>query len=606
MQGNKAKLVLLTLLSIVVLPIVLPLGTVAAQTDNYTINQVNRQVEVLYSGHVIIKDTIYVSGQVSDGFLVGLPYVYGVNVLKGYAYDDNNHYQLNLGVQFGEGSGFYGASVDFNGKNPQVFTVAFVLSNALVREQSPDLFALDFPAYPSLTKNAGACSVTLSFPSSPSSIMIAKDDGEVNVAQYSMSNLPAYTHSQASAAFTVPIGSIQIVRISQLNRQVTLGPNGEVTASDSYRIVNNSTGLLNAFVINLPLNAQNVVVRDELGRTLPVTTQVSGNTMLVNATLITFISTGQATTLIAQYNLPSATITNSQYTLPDFVLFPNNNYYIEQASFSFIPPEGATIFTPKLSDLDFASTLTRESFQDTLRITRNGISNLDNSLHLGNVLTLSYEYNLVWVSLRPTFWAAFLGVVGCLAVVVIKKRKPQEEEEVYIDTKAEKLAVQPSSTLQMQDQEEDASAESVVAGQRLTADEVREFTEAYDERKQLITELKALDIKAQKGKIPRRQYKVQRRAIEVRLENIKRSTRKLKNIIRASSVTNANLMKQIDSSEAELVEVEKNIRDLEIRQSKGEISLEVYKRNLADYQRRKDKAEATINGILLRLREKIR
>jgi chromosome segregation ATPase len=176
---------------------------------------------------------------------------------------------------------------------------------------------------------------------------------------------------------------------------------------------------------------------------------------------------------------------------------------------------------------------------------------------------------------------------------------------VYIDAKAEKLAVHPSSTLQTQDQEE-ASTESVVAGQRLTADEVREFTEAYDERKQLMAELKALDIKAQKGKIPRRQYKVQRRAIEIQLENIKRSTRKLKNILRSSSGTNANLMKQIDSSEAELVEVEKVIRDLEIRQSKGEISLEVYKRNLADYQRRKDKAEATINGILLRLREKIR
>jgi hypothetical protein len=33
--------------------------------------------------------------------------------------------------------------------------------------------------------------------------------------------------------------------------------------------------------------------------------------------------------------------------------------------------------------------------------------------------------------------------------------------------------------------------------------------------------------------------------------------------------------------------------------------LEEYKKALADYQRRKEKAETTINGIMLRLREEI-
>ncbi len=56
----------------------------------------------------------------------------------------------------------------------------------------------------------------------------------------------------------------------------------------------------------------------------------------------------------------------------------------------------------------------------------------------------------------------------------------------------------------------------------------------------------------------------------------------------------------------DLVEAEENIKKLESRQSKGEISLETYKKNIGDYQKRKDKAESTINGILLRLREKTR
>ena len=49
-----------------------------------------------------------------------------------------------------------------------------------------------------------------------------------------------------------------------------------------------------------------------------------------------------------------------------------------------------------------------------------------------------------------------------------------------------------------------------------------------------------------------------------------------------------------------------NIKNLESQQSKGEITMETYKKNIADSQKRKDKAESTINGILLRLREKAR
>jgi hypothetical protein len=59
-------------------------------------------------------------------------------------------------------------------------------------------------------------------------------------------------------------------------------------------------------------------------------------------------------------------------------------------------------------------------------------------------------------------------------------------------------------------------------------------------------------------------------------------------------------------AETDLDEAEENIKTLESRQSKGEISLEVYKRSIGDYKKQRDKAESAINGILLRLREKIR
>ena len=77
-------------------------------------------------------------------------------------------------------------------------------------------------------------------------------------------------------------------------------------------------------------------------------------------------------------------------------------------------------------------------------------------------------------------------------------------------------------------------------------------------------------------------------------------------MLRSSSSVYADIVKQLDSAEADLADAEESIRSLETRQSKGEISLEYYKKNIGDYQKRRDKAESAINGILLRLREKIR
>ena len=61
---------------IVFLPIVLPNGTVSAQSAGYSVTQVDHEVEVMYSGQVLIRDTIHVSGQVTDGFMIGLPSKY--------------------------------------------------------------------------------------------------------------------------------------------------------------------------------------------------------------------------------------------------------------------------------------------------------------------------------------------------------------------------------------------------------------------------------------------------------------------------------------------------------------------------------------------------
>jgi hypothetical protein len=553
--------------------------TVLAQDANYSIQSVDHEVEVMYSGHVIIRDTIHVSGQLTGDFLIGFPYRYGSYILKALAYDADNTFQVSLGVQLADRSGFYGAKISFPEGAPQAFTVVFILSNSLLSQDSTsDVFTLDFPAYPSFVKDASKCNVTINLPEA-ASITITKDDGIVRANNFIKENLPAFSYFPAQASFTLTSGSLQIIDIKELTRQITFTPVGNVAATDSYRITNNAPSSIVSLQITLPLEASNIAARNEFGRLL-TTNLLNGNgdTLLVNVTFASSLASDQSGLLTVDYTLPSVSSEQApQYTL-NFGLFPDFNYYVDSATVRFVLPEGARLTAPPLSAVGSSLSLSREVFQESLTVKREGVSKVDSAVLSEDVLQVTYDYNPLWLSFRPTVWVWALAVIGTVVIAVWRRPKTAVPRRIAA-TKAS-VSLSPSH--------------------------VRSFTDGYSEKTRLASELKTLEARAQKGKIPRRRYKVQRRNLEVRLDNISKNLSELKRTFRSAGGVYADLVRQLDAAEAELVEVETNIRTSEVRHRRGELPLEAYKKALADSQRRKEKAEASINGILLRLREEIR
>ncbi len=597
-------------LLLVLVPLAMPIGRVSAQ-GNYSISQVDHVIEVMSTGQAVIRDTIHVAGQVTDGFMIGLPSRFGADVLKVVAYDDNNSYPVNTGVQLGDQTGFYGVSVDFNGHSPTSFTVAFLMGSDILQYQDfTHYFVLDYPAYPSLTQTAADCNTTISLPSNPGTFNITKNDGFVNGNYYNKQNLAPYNTLNGLAYFNIAYGTLYIADISQLSRDITVNPSGSITASDKYTITNNSTVTMASFVLDVPTSATKIQVTDQFGRQLITevagtinfgSSDVSLDSLLINATLVTLVPIGQTAILTAIYQLPSATLQGSDYVLKNFRLYPDIFYYVDHAIITITPPEGATIVSPQISSLDSSASLTRSSFQDSLTVVKDKISYLDYAVPNSNTIQFSYSYNPVWVSFRPTFWLSLLAVVGCGVTFFFRRRKQNEKDETV--AKLEKLPA--AKTVQAISPQQGKAAESA-STQHLTTENIKEFAGAYEEKKELTAELRILDSRAQKGKIPRRQYKVQRKTIENRLETLSANIENLKELFRNAGQANAELMRQLDSAEEDLTDADENINSLESRQKSGEISLETYKEEIGDYQKQKDKAESTINGILLRLREKTR
>jgi hypothetical protein len=561
------------------LPFSLKIGTASAQEASYSIQHANHQVEVMHSGHVIIRDSVQVTGQLTNGFLIGFPYKYGSHVLKGVAYDANGVLPMSLGVPLENRSGFYGARISFPQGSPQVFTVVFILSNDLVSyDPSTSVFSVDFPAYPSFVTEAADCNVTLVVPGGALTVTVAKNDGIVDTTNFVKENLVAFTYSPALASFMAG-GSVQMINIKELDRLITIGPLGDIVAHDSYSIVNNSPGNLSSLEISLPTTASNIVGKDEFGRTLTVEGVSSISSMhLVNVTFISPLNSGESTMVTAEYTLPSLSPEQTTHFALSLDLFPYFDYYVDEASVTIVPPEGARFLTPRLSSIDPSLSLSREIFQETLSISREGVSYIDEVFPSQNALQVTYDYNPLWLSFRPTLWVWSLAVVGSIIVAFWRRPKPSAPLRIVVP----KLPV------------------------GLSSDQVRTFTEAYEEKNRIASELKSLDVRAQKGRIPRRRYKVQRRTLEVRFDVLSKDITELKEVFRSAGGVYAGLVRQLDVAETELDEVEINTRSVEARHRRGELSLEEHKKFLADYQRRKEKAETAINGILLRLREEVR
>ncbi len=577
MKVTVAILAIIVFSLVIFLPLSSNIATVAAADTDYEIQHVDHTVEVMYSGHIIINDTIEVTDQVTDGFLIGFPYKYGLHVLKCVAYDANSIFPVSLDVPLENRSGFYGAKISFPQGSTRIFTVVFILSNDLLNRSETSASA-DFPAYPSLAKNVTSCNVSIVLPEGSENITITKDDGAVSGYSFTKENLSAFTYAPAIAAFSVPNDKLRIIDVKELNREIEIGPVGEMKGSDSYRIVNNSTLDIGSLEIAVPQNASNFVGTDQFGRTLTVKPLNNSDKLgLVNVTFIFPLKRNESAWLTVKYSLPSVAQEQANKFSLDLSLFPPVNYYIEQASVTVVLPEGARILNPETS-FGNSYSLTRDVFQQTLSINRQGVTYLDSVIASENDLQIEYEYSPLWLSFRPTLWIWALAIVGCTFVALWRRPKAPMPPRIAVP----KLPV------------------------GLRPEYVKSFTSGYEEKKKVVSELKSLKVRARKGRIPRRRYKVQRKTLETRLDALARNLTELKETMRSAGGLYADLMRQLEVAETEINEVETNIKSIEARHSRGELSLGAYRKLLADYQRRRDKAETTVNGILLRLREETR
>ncbi len=577
---------------------------------NVRVDYVHHKVQILDGGLMIINDTIRLSTLGGDSvlleeFSLGFPIQFQSNLEYCFAYNRiDEELEVEKDVGLGE-LGFYGIDVNFpdgvsvSGDETYNFTVVFLFSGLIEtkrelvpKESAPGeevefehetYFYIDFPLYPSLPQAASLCNVTIII---PEDIYVVNSSyaewvGARDAFNRVRENLKAFAYEETgilktTVAFQDPpvtyeerghlkLGietegspeALTVVRVDEIQREITLIPWRQVYVSDFYHLTNGGAEL--SFIeIQLPQGAFAVSYHDQQGEH-----QVNPEE-LPTASIIFAAEVGkkESTEFVVTYKLPWEDYVNyrDQWNL-DFAmsLFKDRSFHwvLEKFSVTIAPPEGAALKS---------SSPEPQSLKKSITFTFHRVTPFHNL-----ELKLTYEYLIFWSAFRPTLWIGFLVVVGYVIASLWGAPKPPPTPAVSVSPEA-----------------------------------LRDFVEAYERKTRVLRELGRLEQQVRNRKISRRKYKMRKKALEGRVSVLSKDLTSLKEELRKAGSRYASFVRQIEVAETELEETERAIRRIKLRYRRREISKGTYSRLMEEYTSRKDRAETTIDGVLLRLREEIR
>jgi len=347
------------------------------------------------------------------------------------------------------------------------------------------------------------------------------------------------------------------IEFTEIERKIILDQVGSIHVTDAYRITNIGFWA-ETVVIGFPEDAYDFELRDEMG-----TLETSTENNVMTVTLRDTVDTNETETLYLNYRIPwSSHISQKNgidYNL-HFTFFEQFNSTIGKLTVSITLPKGAEFQSSNPLD---PNSIKKSDLQETISF---AFSDVTPSEDLN--FNINYKHLIFWASLYPTIWMGILAVAASALTFFWKAPKPSVSPIISVPPK-----------------------------------DLKSFVDSYEEKTRIRSELESLEERLRKGKIPRRRFKVRKKMLDGRLSTVSRNLSTLNEKIRSAGSKYANMMRQIEVAETNLEGAERDLQRVQTRYRRGEVSKGAYGKLLEEYKSRIEEAEATIDGVLLRLRE---
>jgi hypothetical protein len=442
------------------------------------------------------------------------------------------------------------------------FNLTSVYSDLLSFNSTSSIFALDFEPFPLMNDNYTVASATLSVKTGDwVSPKVSFVDGTFASAAFSSQASPLKAFNTTMAKMTFSSTSQNILDVVA-NRTITLAQTGSIQVTDFYNMTNRGHDL-SSIALPVPKNVPSAIASD----IIPSVVSLSSSTALDGTTVVTFVprfgtlkAGGSSSTRIT-YSLP----TQSYLTSKGLGRFELSFRLLDNVKF-FEPVLQVKIVTPMGFHLNSLTGQTFTSSGNQILVQVSTITPMSNLS-----FTMNYQLDPFWASLSALGWAGL--AVGSIAAIVL------------------------------------AAGATGTAGVSISgapSELIGRFVELYDEKSAMRLEAEKMDEDLTRGALNRHEYKRRRRVIDLRIAELDRTLAPIKDQLSKANPRYQDMIKRLERAEADIQVVRTTSADLRNQYRSGRIARELYESLISDLAKRKEKAQQTMDTIVINLREETR
>ena len=571
----KTKFIAITLVLVLALVVAVPTHAQTPPTQ-LTIN-IFRTAVIGQWGIVHIMDnfTVHNNGTTPATYLdFGVPTMFKGDVYYVDAKDSHGK-TLAVDANVNQTSSFYWMRVHFANELPFNSTYRFVVDSIVAHIITTAATGLlyNFTAAPVLTQDAREANVTL-LGAVGSNFAVAQNS---TYTQTTVAGQPALVKqykpwkAYSTETFVGPYLTVSqyLVDVTSAERDIKIGSSGALSIFDTYNLHNYAIPV-SSITITLPDGATNVMAYDVVGA-MWSSPQDPGAPYQVSIAprYGEGIRGGENFTFSLSYDLPQSEYLkqvdwwgNYNLTLP--MVNNREDFVFDTATVKIIAPSGVRIDNVILPP---SSPISPPTQYDPAKrqIQLQGVTTSSNV-----TLGVFFRYIPFWAASEFLPWLLGLEVAFAAVVLTVRVRRGPQ---LAIPVPVEKL---------------------------------REFVGLYDERISLSRELVAMEEEVARGGMVKHEFRRRTKVMELRLDEINKSLMVVKAEIREISQHYDELIRRIDRAEAEIHVSRGSLNQVRAQYRSGKSTRETYDAMVNDLTKRIDRAEQTVETILITLREEAR
>ncbi|MHA1479511.1 MAG: hypothetical protein ACTSPU_15055, partial [Promethearchaeota archaeon] len=372
---------------------------------------------------------------------------------------------------------------------------------------------------------------------------------------------------------TVSIKTLQLtgLEIEKINREIFISPWGIIKNTEEVTIENVGIIGVGLFSLNIPVDAKNVKIYDDLGELFgdiinsPTDSSKKVLSIQLSQNRVSLSPTSKFKFFI-EYNLPHEQYVSYnwlQQSISINLLMTNYDFLIhEQTTKVVIEGCGTIDYTSSPPEAIFKTVGTR-----ILVYSSEMVSPFEKK-----IILFTYTVDIFDLVLRPTIFIMIIAFLSSIFVLIIKTRKREEDESVF------KKEFIPTS-------------------------EIREFCSLYEEKNALVLEIRNAENETKRKKMVKKTYKNLLTKNTAKIDQIKEEILPFKKILMETSDTYDNIIKKLDILDAERISVNDSLNLLESRYKRGKLpSKAAYQKLSSDFFNRRKKIDRTIDKYIQQLR----